>query len=475
MKNFLSFLTSIAGGMTLWLFMVAPIGGQERPNVILLMSDDQGWGDVGFNGNDRILTPHLDTMAAAGLRFERFYAASPLCSPTRGSCLTGRFPFRFGVLAAHTEGMRVGEITLAEMLADQGYATGFFGKWHLGWVRMEDRGSRGVFSPPEWHGFGEVFATTSAVPTWNPTVTPEGWDRWGARAGEPWKGGFPYVHHGRRVTENLAGDDSRVIMDRVIPFIRENVEKDGRPFFAVVWFHTPHEPVVAGDRYRAMYPDAGELRKNYYGSITAMDEQIGRLRQELRDRGVANDTVVFFCSDNGPADALAKKGVASAGPFKGCKHRMYDGGLLVPACVEWPGKIEPGTSTAVRCATVDYFPTIAGLVGFEFSAREKRPMDGVDLMPIISGEQLERGKALFFGYRRLFQGIDGQAIIEGDFKYLREARDGGRERLYDLAKDPGETRDLAEAMPEKCAEMAARMNALDESCQRSRDGADYRY
>ena len=200
------------------------------PNVILLMSDDQGWGDVGFNGNTRIKTPNLDAMAAEGVKFDRFYAAAPLCSPTRGSCLTGRYPFRYGVLAAHTGGMRVGEFTIAEMLKKQGYSTGFFGKWHLGWVKESDAGTRGFFSPPGQHGFEHWFATTSAVPTWDPCVTPKGWNKWGATEGEPWKGGAPYVLNGKEVRENVSGDDSRVIMDRVIDFVTEKKDSED-PFF----------------------------------------------------------------------------------------------------------------------------------------------------------------------------------------------------------------------------------------------------
>lgn len=200
-----------------------------KPNVILLMSDDQGWGDVGFNGNDKLHTPHLDAMSAEGIRFDRFYASAPLCSPTRGSCLTGRYPFRFGVLAAHTAGIRVGEITIAEMLKDKGYRTGFFGKWHLGWVKESDAGSRGFYSPPSQHGFDTHFATTSAVPTWNPTMTPADWTSWGYKPGQPWKGGAPYVQDGVEVTHNMAGDDSRVIMDRVIPFIEANRKRPLSP------------------------------------------------------------------------------------------------------------------------------------------------------------------------------------------------------------------------------------------------------
>lgn len=444
----------------------------KGPNVIMIMSDDQGWGDVGFNGNDEIKTPHLDQMAASGMRFDRFYASSPLCSPTRGSCLTGRFPFRFGILAAHTAGMRVGEITVAEVLKDKGYATGFFGKWHVGWVEPEEPGSRGFYSPPSHHGFDTYFATTSAVPTWDPCVTPENWSKWGAGAGEPWKGGAPYLENGVRVRENMAGDDSRVIIDRVIPFIVKNQESR---FLATIWFHAPHEPVVAGEDYKKLYPKAGETRKNYYGCITAMDEQIGRLRSKLRELGIEKDTVVFFCSDNGPADPMVKKGVASAGEFKGHKHTMYEGGLLVPACVEWPGTIDPNQSSDVRCSTVDFFPTVANLVGYRFSSKAKRPIDGIDLMTVVNGELRQRDKDLFFGYRRLVQGIDGMSIIRGDFKLLREAKSGGRLRLYDLSNDPYERNDLVSESPEKVKELERAMLEIDRSCQLSRDGADYRY
>ncbi|QDT00917.1 sulfatase-like hydrolase/transferase [Adhaeretor mobilis] len=452
--------------------LLAAEEGQGTPNVILIMSDDQGWGDVGFNGNTDIQTPNLDSMARNGVRFDRFYAAAPLCSPTRGSCLTGRFPFRFGILAAHTGGMRVGEITIAEMLKKRGYQTGFFGKWHMGWVKSEEVSTRGVYSPPSHHGYDEFFATTSAVPTWDPTVTPEGWEKWGSTSGEPWKGGFPYMHNGKEATENLAGDDSRVIMDRAIPFIEQN---KSNPFFATIWFHTPHEPVVAGEEYKKRYAKFGKARQNYYGCITAMDEQVGRLRTKLRALGIEKNTVVFFCSDNGPSDGLAKKGVASAGPFKGHKHMMYEGGVLEPACAEWPGVIPAETTTEVRCSTVDYFPTIAKLVGYKFSSKQDRPIDGIDLMPVINGTVTARDKPLFLGYRRLYSGIDGKAIISGDYKLLKEAKKKGRFGLYDLKQDPEETNNLASEKPELFRKLSEQLAEIEESCQLSRDGADYRY
>ena len=447
-------------------------GGDRPPNVIMIMSDDQGWGDVGFNGNTEIKTPHLDAMAANGIKFDRFHAASPICSPSRGSCLTGRYPYRFGVLAAHTGGMRVGEITTAEALKDQGYRTGFFGKWHLGWVKADEVGSRGFYSPPWHHGYDESFATTSAVPTWDPTVTPDGWNSWGQKENTPWKEGTPYVLNGENVTENLDGDDSRIIMDRVIPFIEADPET---PFYATIWFHAPHEPVVAGPKYLAMYEQFDEAKQNYYGCITAMDEQIGRLRDKLREMGIEKNTVVFFNSDNGPARPQVKLGAASAGPFKGTKHTMYEGGLLVPACAEWPGVIPAGQVTEERCGTIDFFPTVANIAGYSFSKKLERPIDGQDLMPIMKDGAKSKKRDMFFGYERLFQNTDGRALIHGDMKLLREATQKARVRLYNLADDPYETTDLAESEPSTVEDLNARMDAIRESAKLSRDGADYRY
>ena len=263
----------------------------SKPNIILIMADDLGYGDVGFNGNTKVITPNLDGMSEAGLKFTNFYAAAPLCSPTRASVLTGRSPFRQGIFAAHTAGMRPAETTIAEVLKKADYATGFFGKWHLGWLEPDKVESRGMYSPPWHHGFDETFATKSAVPTWNPTKTPERWNSWGSMDDGSW-GGSIYVHNGAPVTDNLEGDDSRIIMDRAIPFIEKSIEKN-KPFFATIWFHTPHEPVVAGPEYLKKYPDLPIGQQHYYGAITAMDDQIGRLNTFLKQHNIEDNTIIF--------------------------------------------------------------------------------------------------------------------------------------------------------------------------------------
>ncbi|EON74966.1 Arylsulfatase [Lunatimonas lonarensis] len=346
------------------------------------MADDLGWGDVGFNGNFYIQTPNLDDMARNGIQFNRFYAASAVCSPTRGSALTGRHPERYGITHANVGHMKPEEITLAEALKGQGYATGHFGKWHLGTMTVTEKdanrgGSDGAkdYSPPWLNGFDVCFSTESKVPTWNPMVTPDksAGDIGDRTPGEHF-GTYYWIGEGRKATDNLDGDDSRVIMDRVIPFIKEAAVKD-TPFFAVIWFHTPHLPVLAGPEYRALYPDLSEDKQHYFGSITAMDGQIGRLRETLRELGVADDTMIWFCSDNGSEGSeQANRAQGSAGPFKGRKRSLYEGGIRVPAVLEWPSQVQGGRKTNLPVSTSDYFPTILGALGFE-NKGQVHPLD----------------------------------------------------------------------------------------------------
>jgi len=339
--------------------------GRRRPNVILCMCDDLGWGDVGYNGNPALKTPNLDDMAAYGIRFDRWYSGAPVCSPTRGSCITGRHPYRYGVFSANVGHMRKQEITLAEALKTQGYATGHFGKWHLGTLTTEikdsNRGKPGAtehYSPPWDNGFDICFSTEAKVPTWDPMKTPGSDSFYGTHY---WRqdGSFVPID-----SEEVAGDDSRVIMDQAIPFIRKAVGED-RPFLAVIWFHTPHKPVVAGPQYKAMYSAYSDAEQEYYGCITAMDEQVGRLRGELQSLGVAEETMLWFSSDNGPENGVP--GVT--GGFRERKRSLYEGGVRVPGMLQWPGKIKSPRVVKMPCCTSDYFPTVMEVLGFKIQGR----------------------------------------------------------------------------------------------------------
>jgi arylsulfatase A-like enzyme len=445
----------------------------QTPNIILCMADDLGWGDVASNGHPVIKTPALDEMSKNGINFRRFYSGAPLCSPTRGSSLTGRHPYRYGIYSANIGHLPEQEITLAELLRDEGYSTGHFGKWHLGTLTTEleesNRGGprgREHYSPPWLNGFDVCFSTEAKVPTWDPMVMPSndirGVDL--AKAGQPY-GTHYWTGPGERVSENLNGDDSRVIMDRVIPFIREAAQKHV-PFFAVVWFHTPHSPVVAGPEYLTEYEDLSEEKQHYYGCITAMDREIGRLRTTLRELGIARDTMLWFCSDNGPeGDGQSGRCLGSTGPFRGRKRSLLEGGVRVPALLEWPAVIESPRVVETPCSTSDYFPTVLEILGGK-PTEHPHELDGISLLPLIKNGTKVRSKPI------AFQSAKQLSLVGNRYK-LYSGDEANSFLLYDLIEDPGETTDLASSKPEIVSEMKRQLEQWRESCRRSLRGEDY--
>lgn len=449
----------------------------ESPNVVLLLADDLGWGDTGFNGSDVVETPHLDRMAANGLRFARFYAAAPVCSPTRGSVLTGRHPYRYEIPFANRGHMKDAEITLAEALKTRGYATGHFGKWHLGTlttqVRDSNRGRPGKtqhYETPAMHGFDVYFSTEAKVPTWDPMLFPKEFGEQESRryGWVPVEGASQARAYGTRywngeeriVTENLAGDDSRVIMDRVLPFIERAAEAD-RPFVAVVWFHAPHLPVVTGKRYRELYAERPLREQLYYGCITAMDAQVGRLRKALREQGVAEETMVWFASDNGPENGTP----GSPGPFRGRKRSLYEGGVRGPAVLEWPAKIAEPCTTDIPCVTSDYYPTVLDVLEIEMPDQPE-PLDGVSLLPLIEGRMDSRPRPIGFQSRGTATWCDNR------FKLVMK-RNGKAVELYDLIEDPAETTNIAGEQPQRVQRMKRALRAWQKSCAASAEGKDY--
>ena len=450
-------------------------GADDRPNVILVMSDDQGWKDAGYQGHSVLQTPALDEMAESGLRFDRWYAATPVCSPTRGSCLTGRHPRRYGIDKANEGRLPPEEVTLAELLRTRGYLTGHFGKWHVGalttTVKDSNRGGPGaedIYSPPWENGFEVCFSTESRMPTWDPMVSPPPEAGFLRRCQQPGKSfqSYYWTGPGQVATDNLDGDDSRIIMDRVVPFLRR-ANREGRPFFAVVWFHAPHEPIVAGPEYRALYEDRPEKEQHYYGTITAMDEQIGRLRSALRRLGVAEDTMLWFCSDNGPAGQRATdRAQGDAGPFRNRKGSLYEGGIRVPGLLEWPGVIDQGRTTSISCCTSDYLPTVLDILGLS-PPEQAKPLDGISLRPVIEGRMDERPEPIAFDRG------EQQALIGRRYKLVAQGREAPTYELYDLLNDPGETADLSSEQPARVARMSERLAAWTRSVERSRRGEDY--
>ncbi|MEJ2701445.1 MAG: sulfatase-like hydrolase/transferase [Sedimentisphaerales bacterium] len=463
-RHFLRCVAGSAVAMALPQTLFSKTKSTNKPNIILCMADDMGWGDPGFNGNSIIKTPHLDEMAKAGMRFTRFYSGAPVCSPTRGSCLTGRHPYRYGIFFANVGHMRKKEITLAEALKTQGYTTGHFGKWHLGTLTTTERdsnrgGPRGAehYSPPWENGFDVCFSTEAKVPTWNPMKSP-GSDK-------PY-GTWYWKQDGTKATENLKGDDSRIIMDRAIPFIR-NAAGNHEPFLAVIWFHAPHLPVVAGARYRKLYSQYSEDEQHYYGCITALDEQVGRLRSELRALGIGDNTMLWFCSDNGPEGKDGKQGRTrgSAGAFRGRKRSLFEGGVRVPGLLEWPSRIRAGRITDVPCSTCDYFPTVLDVLGFRIKGQPE-PIDGISLLPLIEAQMTKRPVPIGFESRNQVSLTDNRYKIYSSDK-------GSNYMLFDLPEDPGETRDLAAEKPQIVEAMKTKLDKWRASCKDSLAGKDY--
>jgi arylsulfatase A-like enzyme len=442
----------------------------SKPNIILIMADDLGWGDVGFNGNTIIKTTHLDQMAQEGLQLNRFYSAAPVCSPTRGSCLTGRHPYRYGIYWAMTGHIKPQEVLIPEVLKTKGYTTGHFGKWHLGTLTDKDQNRwggwekdvKGNYSPPWKNGYDVCFATESKVPTWDPMIAPNTSEN--PPAGQPFGNDY-WVGPGQKATENLEGDDSRVIMDRVIPFIEKAVLGE-KPFFSVIWFHTPHKPVVAGPKYKAMYNGYSEGEQHYYGCITAMDEQIGRLRYKLKTLGVYQNTMIWFCSDNGPEGRkLEGTSRGSAGPFRGRKRDLLEGGIRVPAFVVWPEKIEKHVKIDMPCVTSDYFPTIMDVVGMHKSIHQPL-IDGISLLPMIEGKHTKRNMPIGF------KSQDQRAWNGEEYKLYSNDK-GTTYALYRLPTDLHEDNDLSSQYPQRVEEMKTALLAWEASCDGSDKGGDY--
>ncbi len=420
-----------------------------RPNIILVMADDMGWGDVGYNSKtvtyadgtphlDRgwIQTPVMDNMADNGVRFDRFYSASAVCSPTRFSCLTGRHPVRGGIGGANTGRLDFDETALSEVLSAEGYATAHLGKWHLGILTTErlDGNKGGLedhfdrYSGPWHHSYDTVFATESKVPTYNPYgnfdydgemdfSNPNLYNDHGTRYWElPYTGdlisgeGTPVVPdtlfeiatNYTNLAEDYDGDDSQILVNRAIPFMQDAVANN-QPFFLVLWFHTPHKPVKDKDDPNASANSQNGLKN----SIQDMDAAIGRLRTELDTLGVRGDTMLWVTSDNGPENGIDSPTDESnneadntyprplrSGRYLDRKGSLYEGGIIVPGILEWPDVITSGSSTSMPAVTTDYYPTILDYL--QLTVPNQRTLDGISLRPAIEGTSNTRSKPIIF-------------------------------------------------------------------------------
>ena len=485
------------------LMFVAFSAQAEMPNIILMMGDDHGWEETGYNGHPHVKTPVLDEMAATALKFERFYAAHSSCSPTRASFLTGRHPNRMGTFTPGWS-FRPEEITSAHLLSKAGYHCAHLGKWHIGAVKKESPVS------PLSMGFHECLSHDNFFEM-NPSLSRNG--------------GAPEV---------FKGESSEILINEAIEVI-SRAQKAGKPFFQVIWFGSPHEPYSGLPQDLALYDDLptkytkqvkltsnetgggtkrpqGEVLRERYAEITAMDRAIGTLRKHLTQKGLRENTLLFYCGDNGTSPDAAL-----GFPHRGAKATFYEGGTLVPGLIEWPARIAKPRSTRVRASTSDLLPTIAAIVG---QALPNRPLDGIDLTPVLDDKMSMRPSALHFweyqaggkqasgepyidpelqkGTTPLVKKMGGKAtrdftnfrhpmvtetdylgprtMIEGDDKIVIHDQKNGvtKVELFDLKNDPAEKTNLLDQKPKLAKRLHAKLRQWQEGVLKSLSGADYK-
>ncbi len=469
----------------------------SEPNIILLMGDDHGWEETGYIGHPHVRTPVLDEMAATGLRLDRFYAGHPSCSPTRGSVMTGRHPNRYGTFTPGRS-IRPREITIAQILRRAGYATGHFGKWHLGPVKAASPTNPGAMGFDEWFSHDNFFELN------------------------------PYLSRNGGPPRRYEGESSKIIIDEAIRFIGRSAKKE-KPFLAVVWFGSPHEPYSGLEEDLALYDDLPEryaertvsltsnetgrrvqrplrdVLRERYAEITAMDRAIGDLRTTLDREGLRENTLVWYCGDNGTPPS----GVAES-PLRGMKGQMFEGGIRVPGLIEWPARIPQPRTTTVNAVTSDILPTVCELVN---QPLPDRPIDGISLVDLIDGKmnarphpigfwsfstagrgktpyidpQLQKGTTplvkLMNGIpTRNFRNDHHPSIIEQDYSGERAWLDNrykllvskkGEVSLFDLHNDPAETQNLAESQPAIVEKLSQQMRDWQTSVLDSLMEADY--
>lgn len=393
------------------------------PNVILFLADDLGYGDVGCFGHPIIKTPHLDAFARQGARLTQCYAASGVCSPSRSALLTGRTPYRNGVytwLAAGSEvHLRRSEVTLPSLLKQGGYATCHSGKWHL----------NGLFNDPAQpqpgdHGYDWWMATqNNAAPSHE---NPDNFVRNGAPVGK------------------LEGYSASLVVEEAVQWLRGK-RAPGKPFFLSVCTHEPHYPIKSDPKFKALYPElTDDVQREHHANVTQMDAAFGKLMAALEDMKLAENTVVFFTSDNGPeGDGVKDAGRGSSGGLRGRKRDMHEGGIRVPGIVRWPGRIPAGSTVSVPVIGSDFLPTALALTGVDSKPLGARVIDGVDVSGVWLGKvsQVSRSQPLFW---RLDMAPNAKVAMRvGDLKILANA-DRSVFELYDLAADAGETVDVKE-------------------------------
>ncbi|XP_065900898.1 N-acetylgalactosamine-6-sulfatase-like isoform X1 [Dysidea avara] len=426
----------------------------DRPNIIFLLADDLGWGDVGYNGGVAS-TPFLNRMSKSdhSIVLTHHYSGSPVCSPTRGTILTGRNHNRYCMWSSNTAKgdneidfkhpqtmpLPTREETVAEVLREAGYRTAMYGKWHLGSLKdiVHDKKTWPKVDPG-MHGFDEWYATERTVPTANSNLGCFRNKTLSRCTNYYFKNQtsqlFPYPYP-------IDGDDSDFIAQLTLDFMSEQVRKK-QPFFAYVAFHAVHKPTIAVGKYKKLYIQKNytPTEANYYGTITAMDAAIGKIRRVLKILGIDNNTLVWFTSDNGPAQGNP----GSTNSLMGRKGSLLEGGIRVPGLIEWPAVINENRWESYPVVTNDFLPTVRDII--KSKQESNLTIDGESILPLMNKSIKNRKSPIhwMFKYppdkRKYYQ----QVTIDNKYKLVQDFLKGKVQdsRLYDLNKNSGELRDI---------------------------------
>lgn len=414
---------------------------KKQPNMIIILTDDQGYGDLSCMGSTDFRTPHIDSLAREGARCTNWYSGSPVCSPSRASLLTGCYPGHAGVraiLAGHRRatGLTAEVPTIATAVKELGYQTAAVGKWHLG-LKEESRPLSNGFD--YFYGFmagcldyySHIFYWSMADGKTDPTH-------------DLWEGNEEIYDNGRYLTE--------MISEKAVEKIREMNAED-KPFLLYVAYNAPHYPMHAPQKYLDRFPDLPWDRRIMAAMISAVDDGVGQIRDELERLGIDRDTLIYFQSDNGPSresrNWLDGRGDpyygGTPGGLKGHKFSLYEGGIRVPGIFCWPGKIPAGQVIDEPCAAMDVFPTLLKIAGGDPG---KYTLDGMDVMGVLTEGEKTPHDVIYWE-------MEGQtALRRGDYKLVLNGRLVEEETpkepvfLVDLSEDPGETVNLAEKLPE---------------------------
>lgn len=420
----------------------------HRPmNVIVLLADDMGYGDLGCQGHPFSKTPGIDRLAATGCRIEQFYVTAPVCSPSRAGLLTGRIQNRYGlqhIIRDHGPNppvyhhIPVEEPTLPRLLQADGYTTLHVGKWHLSFV-------------------GRKGEPTMADYGYDQSMELEAFERYTNYYDSPW------WKNGQRVITQGQWTDV-VYVDAAIDFIEHAGNK---PFFINLWSYAPHMEVECAPEFRALYADKTDAEQQYYGTISQMDAQYARLLDYLDKKGLSQNTIVMFSSDNGPPSplmAITSRARGSTGGLRGGKYTLYEGGIREPGIIRWPGLTKPGSVSKEVCWTPDIMASLCAEFGIALP--KDLPFDGIDIRPALRGEKLTRTEPLYWQHpfnNGLRDGGDasspGLALRDGSWKLHCDVGFGHVE-LYNLDTDRNEQWNLKGIYPEIVEQLMKKMRAL---------------